>query len=230
MKETGHFTGFTPETFRFFEELEKNNCKAWFDEHKRVYETEVLRPLKALALALTPSFYEVDPQMEFRPEKMVSRIYRDIRFSHDKTPYKNHMWLAFQRPFLQMTDDWTSFPGYYIEIGKEGANLGMGLFAAKKKIMDRYREQIEYDPEHFREVVEGLREEKGFTLGGEAYKRPVKSDLPDYFQPWIQRKGIYLMKSLPPGERFFSSAFVTLLEEEYSPLHPLYNFFADICD
>lgn len=133
MKSEGIFAGFTPETFQFFAELEENNYKPWFDEHKHIYETEVLQPLKALAVALTPSFYEVDPEMDFRPNKMISRIYRDIRFSKDKTPYKNHMWVSFQRPFVKTTDDWTSFPGYYMEIGKEGINLGMGMFQAKKE-------------------------------------------------------------------------------------------------
>ena len=224
------FTGFTPETFQFFNDLEENNYKPWFDEHKPVYESEVLLPLKAFAAAMTPSFYAVDPKMDLRPNKMISRIYRDIRFSKDKTPYKKQIWVMFQRPFTKATDEWTLFPGYYFEIGKGGAGYGMGLFEGKKKIMDAYREQVEYDPDYFEQITNGLLEKKGFQLGGEAYKRPLKNDLPEKLQPWIQKKGVYLYKQLPVSEMLFSSRLIEFMEKEFSNLHPLYDFFVDICD
>jgi uncharacterized protein (TIGR02453 family) len=230
MKAINKFTGFSKETFQFFTDLEENNYKPWFDEHKPIYESEVLQPLKALAAALTPFFYAMDPQMDFRPVKIISRIYRDIRFSHDKTPYKKHMWIAFQRPFPKQTDDWASFPGFYMEIGKEGAGYGMGMFEAQKKVMDRYREHIEYDPEHFKEITSGLIDKHGFEIGGEGYKRPLKSELDDYFQPWIQRKGIYVTKSLPLNDVLFSDKLIGRMEKEFALLQPLYEFFVEVCD
>ena len=224
------FSGFTPETFQFFAELEENNCKPWFDEHKPVYESEVLLPLKALANALVPFFASVDPQMDFRPVKLISRIYRDIRFSHDKTPYKKHMWIAYQRPFQRQTTEWMSFPGFFMEIGKEGSNYGMGLFEAQKKIMDRFREMVEYQPGQFKKITAGLVEEQGFSIEGEEYKRPVKSDLDAYFQAWIQRKGLWLIKSIPVGDLLFSENLVAYFEKEFALLQPLYDFLVDICE
>jgi len=229
-KTVSQFSGFTPETFQFFAELEENNYKPWFDEHKSVYEIEVLQPLKALANALVPFFASVDPQMDFRPTKIISRIYRDIRFSHDKTPYKNHMWIAYQRPFQKQTTEWMSFPGFFAEIGKEGVNYGMGMFDAQKKVMDRYREMIEYQPDAFKKITAGLVETHRFGIEGEEYKRPLKSDLGDYFQPWIQRKGIFLIKNIPADDLLFSEKFVAYLEKEYTLLQPLYNFLVDICE
>jgi uncharacterized protein (TIGR02453 family) len=230
MKIPDKFIGFSNETFQFFADLEENNYKPWFEEHRPVYESEVLQPMKALAAALTPFFYAIDPQMELRPNRMVSRIYRDIRFSHDKTPYKKQMWISFQRLFRKQTPDWENFPGFYLEIGKEGAGYGMGMFAAKKKIMDRFRDQVEYEQEHFKEITTGLLDKHHFELGGEEYKRPINNDLPDYFQIWIQRKGIYLFKNLPVSDILFSNRFVSCMEKEFSLLHPLYDFFVDICD
>ena len=225
------FCGFSVETFRFFTELEENNCKPWFEEHKAVYETEVLQPIKALAEALIPFFATVDSQMDLRPNRLISRIYRDIRFSPDKTPYKKHMWIAFQRPFPKQTAEWTSFPGFYMEIGKEGSNYGMGMFDAQKKVMDRFREQVEYDPDHFREITEGLTNLYNFSIEGEEYKRPVKSSLDTYFQPWIQRKGIWLVKHLPVNSALlFSEELVSYIENEFACLKPLYEFFVDVCE
>jgi uncharacterized protein (TIGR02453 family) len=230
MKASEKFTGFSRETFRFFAGLEENNYKPWFEEHRPVYESEVLQPLKALAVALTPSFYAMDPQMDLRPNRMISRIYRDIRFSLDKTPYKKHMWISFQRMLKKQTPEWENFPGFYLEIGKDGAGYGMGMFAAKKKIMDRFRDQIEYEQAHFKKITAGLLDKHHFILGGEEYKRPLANDLPDYFQTWIQRKGIYLYKNIPVSETLFSDDFVSCMEKEFSLLHPLYDFFVDVCD
>jgi uncharacterized protein (TIGR02453 family) len=224
------FTGFSKETFQFFTDLEENNYKPWFDEHKPIYESEVLQPLKALAVALTPSFYEIDPQMDLRPNRMISRIYRDIRFSPDKTPYKKHMWISFQRPFQKQTPDWESFPGFYLEVGKEGIGYGMGLFAAKKKTMDSYRERVAYEQEHFREITAGLVDKHSFELGGEEYLRPLKNDLDAYFQPWIQRKGIYVTKSISVSDILFSEKLIKQLEKEFALIRPLYDFFVDVCD
>ena len=108
MKSIEKFAGFTPETFEFFAGLRENNYKPWFEEHKPVYELEVLQPLKALVFAMTPAMYSIDSQMNFRPNKIISRIYRDIRFSKDKSPYKTNMWITFQR----MVSDWECYPGF----------------------------------------------------------------------------------------------------------------------
>ncbi|MDL2257072.1 DUF2461 domain-containing protein [Bacteroidales bacterium OttesenSCG-928-I14] len=224
------FSGFDQQTFQFFADLMANNNKPWFEEHKHVYQECILQPLKAFAVAMTPVMHQIDPEMDFRPQKMISRIYRDIRFSHDKTPYKKHMWVSFQRPFNKMDVAWESFPGFYMEIGAEGVNLGMGMWMAKKKIMDRLRDQIEYEQDHFKEITKDLIGKHGFVLGGEEYKRPIKNDLPNYYQQWIQRKGIYLYKNILVNEKFYSPDFIKLMEKEYRLLQPLYDFFVDVCD
>ncbi|MDR1436922.1 MAG: DUF2461 domain-containing protein [Candidatus Symbiothrix sp.] len=226
MKSIDQFTGFTEETFRFFNGLRENNCKPWFDEHKLIYEEEVLRPMRAFALALTPAMYAIDPRMNLNPSKIVSRIYRDIRFSPDKTPYKTNMWIMFQR----IVNQWENFPGFYIEIGADGYQYGMGLYLAKKNTMDSYRSKVEYEQEHFRSITTDLTGKHGFYPEGELYKRPIANRLPDYFQPWIQRKSIYLFKHHPIGKELFDEGFTTLIAREFSSMQPFYEFRADVCD
>ncbi|MDR2620989.1 MAG: DUF2461 domain-containing protein [Dysgonamonadaceae bacterium] len=221
-----NFSGFSPETFKFFNELKEYNYKPWFDEHKPVYEEEVLRPLKALAHVMAPPMYAIDPQINTNPNKVVSRIYRDVRFSKDKAPYRTAMWISFQR----LLTDWQNFPGYYLEISENGYSYGMGLYLPKKKEMDAFRSAIEYDPSHFREMTEDLIGEHGFVIGGEEYKRPVNNNLPEYFQQWIQRKSVYLYKQLPVGEELFSAGFAGFLADEYTLLLPLYEYLVDVCE
>jgi len=226
MKTIEKFTGFTPETFNFFAGLKENNYKPWFEEHKQVYEQEVLQPLRALVHAMTPAMYSVDSQMIFQPNKVVSRIYRDIRFSSDKSPYKTNMWLSFQRKVA----DWLNFPGFYLEITSDCYQYGMGLYMAKKNVMDDYRAKIEYEPDNFRQMTEDLIDKHRFTLGGDEYKRPLINNLTEFFQQWIQRKSIYLYKTCPIGNEMFDEGFANHLFQEYILLQPFYNFLVDVCE
>ncbi|MDR1369638.1 MAG: DUF2461 domain-containing protein [Dysgonamonadaceae bacterium] len=220
------FNGFTQDTFKFLKDLGENNCKPWFDEHKYSYELELLQPLKALVVAMTPAMYEIDNQFDFRTNRVLSRIYRDIRFSYDKTPYKDHMWITFQR----MVPEWQNFPAFFMEISATGYLYGMGLYGSKKKIMDDMRERIEYEPGRFKEITQDLIGKHGYILDGEQYKRPLKNDLPEYFQAWMQRKSVYIHKRKPIGKELFDSGFAECLASEFALSKDLYEFFVDVCD
>jgi len=226
MKAIEKFTGFTQETFNFFAGLKENNYKPWFEEHRAVYEKEVQQPLKALVLAMTPAMYSIDSQMNFQPNKIVSRIYRDIRFSTDKSPYKTSMWITFQR----IVANWENFPAFYMEINAEGYQYGMGLYMAKKNVMEEFRAKVEFEPEHFRQMTEDLTGKHRFVFGGDEYKRPLTNSLPAYFQPWIQRKSIYLYKVCPVGKELFDEGFAAHLAKEFTLLQPLYEFMVEVCE
>ncbi len=219
------FTGFTPETFLFFRNLKENNYKPWFDEHKQIYESEVLSRLKSLISTLSPAMHTIDSEFDFRTNRILSRIYRDIRFSHDKSPYKTCMWITFQR----MVPEWQNFPAFFMEISDEGYAYGMGLYGSKKKILDDLRERIIFDPEHFKSITE-IVFKNNFSLGGETYKRPVKNDLPEYFQPWFEYKNAYVIKIRPEGKELYSEKFADQLINDFTVMKPFYEFLMDVCD
>ena len=176
------FTGFTPETILFLKELKENNYREWFNERKHI-RGGILQPLRALATMLSPSMYNIDPLFDLRPTKMLSRIYRDIRFSPNKEPYKTSMWISFQ----QTTTNWENFPGYFVELSAEQFMSGMGLFMPKRKVMDIFREEVDYSRESFKDMAEKAIQ-AGFEVAGELYKRPLPSNLPDFFQPGFNAK------------------------------------------
>lgn len=216
------FDGFTPRTFQFFKDLKENNYKEWFDANKHIYEKELLNPLKALVTALSPAMYNIDPAFELRPHRCLSRIYRDTRFSKNKDPYKDFMWMAFQIPVTN--DVWKDYPGFFMEINADGYALGLGLFQPKKKVMDAFRDEVIYDAEEFQRVTKKTVLDRGYIINGEEYKRPVPNDLPEYFQPWIQRKGIWVSKTKPIGEELYSAAFAEMVKEDFVAMEWLYNF------
>ncbi|MDR1373282.1 MAG: DUF2461 domain-containing protein [Dysgonamonadaceae bacterium] len=220
------FKGFSQEMFQFFNNLKENNSKPWFEEHKHIYLDSIYHPMKSFSVALSPAFFEIDPRINMNPSKTVSRIYRDIRFSKDKTPYRTNMWMSFQRTL----SDWRTFPGYYLELQEDSYSYGMGMYMATRKEMDEFRLRTTYDPETFEDITRPLIEKHGFTIGGEQYKRHFPSTLPEYFQQWIQRKSIYLYKNKPLGKELYTPEFTAVMAAEYKQLQPLYEYFADICE
>jgi uncharacterized protein (TIGR02453 family) len=107
---------FTPETFRFFRELRRNNSKAWMDANRERYQEHVVAPFRALLAALTEPALKLHPEFDTggRTGTNFSRINRDIRFSKDKTPYYPHM-------YLKLVD--------HAAKGREGAQLYVGVAA-----------------------------------------------------------------------------------------------------
>ncbi len=224
MEQPRPFTGFTPEAVAFLRELKENNYREWFNERKHIYQESLLEPFRSLAAMLSPVMYNIDPLFELRPTKMLSRIYRDIRFSPNKDPYKTSMWLSFQ----QATTHWEDFPGFFAELSDEHFLYGMGLFMPKRKIMDSFREEILYSRESFREMAQQALD-AGFEVAGEEYKRQLPSDLPAFFQPWIQRKSAYVIKKIAvTDERIFSAAIAMQLIGDFTQITDLYRFMMDI--
>lgn len=222
------FKGFTPQTFRFFRDLEENNNKEWFDAHKAIYESQLLNPLKALFQTMYPIMCSVDPAFEERPHRAMSRIYRDTRFSHNKLPYKTFMWMTFQLPVSR--EEWKDYPGYFLELRADTYTLGLGLFQPKKKVMDSFRDSVIYEAEEFRRITQETVLDRGYTINGEEYKRPIANDLPEYFQPWIQRKGIWVEKIRPIGEELYSNSFADLMLKDFMAMEWLYKFMKEAVD
>ena len=224
MAEISPFTGFTPATITFLKELKENNYREWFNERKDIYLESLLQPLQSLAVMVSPVMYTIDPLFELRPAKMISRIYRDIRFSPNKDPYKSSMWLNFQ----QVTTHWENYPGFFAEVGADYFMYGMGLFMPKRKTMDAFREEVGYSRDSFRDMAQKALD-AGFEVAGEEYKRPLPNELPSFFQPWIQRKSVYVIKKIAVSdERIYSEAIALQLREDFSQITDLYRFMMEI--
>ena len=86
------FPGFPPEARKFLKQLKRNNNREWFMPRKSVYEEKVKAPMTELVLTLGEAMRDFAPELAADPKKAIYRIYRDVRFSKDKSPYKT--WIA----------------------------------------------------------------------------------------------------------------------------------------
>src|SRR5512136_3090273 len=98
-KSERQFQGFSRKTFTFLRDIGRHNDKAWFETHRPVYEEHVLTPLRGLVNDLADFMLGIDLSFEVSPAvgKTISRIYRDTRFSQNKSPFRDHVWIAFKR-------------------------------------------------------------------------------------------------------------------------------------
>lgn len=216
------FDGFSPRTFEFLLELEFNNSKNWFEENKPRYKEFVLKPFQELVGELAGFMLKIDPSFETRSEvdKTISRIYRDVRFSKDKSPYRSSVWITFKRAYR----DWKLDPCFFFEITPHLYRYGMGFYIASKETLQRLRELIDEDSDEFREIISLYKSQELFTLEGEVYKRPLdKTKIGDAFD-WYQRKNIYFMCTKKIDSKLFEKGLADDIRICFELLKPFYAF------
>jgi uncharacterized protein (TIGR02453 family) len=185
---------FTPAFFKFFDELEKNNNKEWFDKNRERYENDVKAPFKKLVTDINEQLLKELPELNREIHKNIFRINRDIRFSKDKSPYKNNVAAVFSRKGTQDVD----FPGFYLHIGNKEIMVGGGKYEVSKEHLAKIRQEIYYNNAGFKKVLNDKAfKEKYKALNGD--KNKVLS--PEYKefsteQPYIANKQFWYHANL----------------------------------
>jgi uncharacterized protein (TIGR02453 family) len=202
------FEGFPEAALDFYDDLELDNTKSFWQAHKHVYDSAVREPM----LALTGSLAE-----EFGQAK-VFRPYRDVRFAKDKTPYKNH-----QGAFVAVGPA----TGWYVEIGSPGVRVGAGYYHAGGPDLARIRTAI--DTEHSGKELEGIVEElraDGFEIRGEQLKTTPRGYAADHPRIDLLRyKSMALGK--PYGfENVNTPALLDRVRTDWRALRPLVEWVA----
>ena len=212
------FTGFTQAGLNFLQDAWINNSKAWFDEHRAIYDNDLVKPFRLLVEQLTPAMLKIDEWFETRPAigKTISRIHRDTRFSKDKSLYRSRLWLTFKRP----NRDWKEAPAYFFEISPDCYRYGLGYYCASKQTMDIFREEILNDTEKFLKVIRCVK--KPFELVGESYKRPLIKD--EKISTWYNRKSLAVMVTNNHIEDVLDGNLSDKLAKGFKQLLPLYDY------
>jgi uncharacterized protein (TIGR02453 family) len=144
------FAGFPPEGLSFLRRLKRNNNRPWFQEHKSEYEELVRFPMECLIAALRPRMAEVAPDFDFQPRKSIFRVYRDTRFSNDKTPYKTNIAASFEPRGLK---DPTGTAGLYVGVEIGEIFVGGGIYLPSSEQLKSIRACVDAKPDELREVV-----------------------------------------------------------------------------
>jgi uncharacterized protein (TIGR02453 family) len=193
------FPGFPADLFQFLAELGLNNEREWFEPRKQRYESSVLEPALAFIRAMAPRLSEVSPRFQAIDKRVggsLMRVYRDVRFSKDKSPYKTNVGIQFRHT----TGKDVHAPGLYVHLEPGGCFLAVGLWHPEPDALARIRARIVEEPDAWQRVRDdpGLR--AVFELQGESLARPPRGFDPEH--PHVEdlrRKDHIAVSSLSVG-------------------------------
>ncbi len=208
----------TKDIFDFLKALEKNNNREWFTEHKsqfKALESKVKDFYKSILQAL-------EEHDEIEKLKMF-RIYRDVRFSKDKTPYKIHFAGSFSRMGASLRG------GYYIRLKPGESFIATGFWEPNKDDLLRIRKELEMDSSEFREILNDPAFKKvwGELQGEELKTSPKGFDKEDPNIDLIRKKQFIFVKHFSDQE-VFSPEFKNTVNESFKAIRPYFDLMSEI--
>lgn len=184
---------FSKDYLKFFAELEINNNREWFAENKDRFKSSVEEPFSKFIDSVLLLLKKEDKKIKVTSKECVFRIYRDVRFSKDKTPYKIRM-SALLNPGGRK--DFKN-PGLYLELGSDEIKIYSGLYEIEKLQLEKIRNKISKNPEAFKKLYSNKNFIKRFKeiLGDKAKRLEPKYSKAASIEPLIYNKQFYFATS-----------------------------------
>ncbi|MCU0452745.1 MAG: DUF2461 domain-containing protein [Bacteroidetes bacterium] len=219
------FEGFPKEGITFLRRLKRNNRREWFAEHKTEYEDLVKAPMQSLIASLRPHVEHFAPEFELNPRTSIFRVYRDTRFSSDKTPYKTHVAAHF---VLRGAPKGFLGSGYYMEVEPGGAYVGGGIYMPEGDQLKKIRAAIDRQRSDFLSIINAkpFRRRFGKLEGATLQRMPKGYDDEHPLGKWLKLKQFFAGESMPVAKAMRAS-FVTDVAAVCETLTPLVRFLND---
>lgn len=224
------FTGFPDDFFVFLAALAENNDREWFTRNKERYQSSVVTPMCDFIAAMAPRLQAISDCFVADPRPhggSMFRIYRDIRFSPDKRPYKEHAACHFRH----VAGKDAHAPGYYVHVAPKEVFFGGGIWRPPGEPLHRLRAAIAGDPEGWQRASQGDEFLARFTgVAGDGLKRPPSGFDPEH--PCIEdlkRKSYYATQRVDPAVAR-TPEFIEEVDRAFAALTPLMRFFTSALD
>ncbi|GHT09818.1 TIGR02453 family protein [Bacteroidia bacterium] len=212
-------------TLAFLKSLAAHNDREWFAAHKPAYEA-AKADAEHLAAALAAGIAQFDPSIGYlEPKDCMFRIYRDARFSHDKSPYKTNLGVVLQRGGKR-----TQYACYYVHIEPNNLFLSGGIYMPSPEVLKALRHSIDVNFEEFESIVHNKSFKKYFALEGEKLvKAPQGFDKDSPAVEYLKHKNWYVMQPIDAAE-ICHPDFVKKTLKAFAALQPLNAFFNEAID
>ena len=223
------FDGFPPEAVTFFMQLQNNNNKPWFDAHKPDYQKYVMEPAQGFIEEMGAKLKQLSPGIHAEPRvnRSIFRIYRDIRFSPDKTPYKTHLGIWMWQGEGAKFDS----SGYYFHLEPPNMMVGAGIHIFSKDLLQAYRDAV-VDSDSGPVLVKAIQEvslKKGYNLGGKHYKRVPRGYDPDHENvEFLLYNGLTAGYEQPVPEEFYSADLLDYCYQKYFDMYPIQHWLFEL--
>ena len=208
----------TKDVFQFLENLKKNNSREWFSEHKSEF--------KALETGVKSFYTSVMNKLKVHDdiEKLkMFRIYRDVRFSKDKTPYKPHFAGSFSRSGLRLRG------GYYLRIKPGETFIATGFWEPNKEDLFRIRKEFETDTKEFRSIIneKGFHKIWGQLQGDELKTGPSGFDKEHPNIDLIKKKQFIFVRNFS-DEEVLAPEFISQIDLSFRAIRPYFDLMSEI--
>ncbi len=186
---------FTKNTFKFLTDLEKNNSRDWFEANKHKYEETVREPALEYIEAMAPHLARISGSFIASPKKVggsLMRVYRDVRFGKDKTPYKTNIGIQFRH----VAGKDVHAPGFYMHIERSEIFVGAGIWRPDSTTIKNMRMAMDESPAAWKKIKNKVLKE-GFALHGDSLKKAPRGYDPEH--PLIEdlrRKDFIVIQNL----------------------------------
>jgi uncharacterized protein (TIGR02453 family) len=224
------FKGLPKDFFAFFKELAKNNERAWFEANKQRYKDVVVAPLCDFMAVMAPRVAKISKHIVVDPRPnggSMFRIYRDVRFAKDKSPYKTNAGLHFRHALGRDAH----VPGYYMHFAVDEVFIGGGIWMPEPDALAKVRHAIADGATAWKKVLTDKAFAKSFKgIDGESLARPPRGFDPGHpMIADIKRKSFFAMhESTPKAAQ--SAAFADEVEAAFKAATPLIRFLCDALD
>ena len=222
----GPFDGFPVDTLRFLSELKANNQRDWFEDNKQRYRENLLSPMCSFIEAMDSELARVSDCFvaDSRPHGgSMFRIYRDVRFSRDKSPYKEHAACQFRH----MAGNDAHTLGFYVHVAPDEVFFGGGIWRPPSGPLAQVREAIADDPDAWKKATRSAAFKRRFgEVSGDSLKRPPRGF--DAEQPLIvdiKRKSFFAVQRVAP-RTIEERGFAREVSRAFVALKPLMSFLA----
>jgi len=222
------FTGFPEATIQFFLDIRFHNDKAYFEENRARYERDVKAPFHAFIEHLAPEMRRIDPLMEVRPYKCLARIHRDTRFSRDKSPFRDHLWLCLRRA----AEPREGSVNFFFEFGLNSLTWGLGTWGENRPLMDVLRRKMAANPQEIKRILEAVNfPANDFRPGGTFFKRmEIPASVPEELHEWYKLREIYIGRAHPDRGLVHDARLADVVLSDFQKLAPVYSLLRGAAD
>ena len=209
-------------TVNFLFENRVVDNKTWFTEHRAEYDSLVLEPLRELVTLLKPTMLSIDPQLICEPKvgRSISRIYRDTRFSNDKSIFRDVMWCVFMREKKLYEGP----PTFWFDFSPRSFRYGCGYYQASGSSVDAIRSLILNDDKSYNAAQKAFKKQSVFNLEDTKYKRSRYPDQPEEKREWLDQKNLGFITESTDFDLLFSDNLADKLAHDFTLLAPMYDF------
>jgi uncharacterized protein (TIGR02453 family) len=211
-------THFSNEAIKFLRGLKRNNDRVWFEARRGVFEKELKAPMLAIIGEINEAMAEFAPMHLRPPQKIMMRIYRDVRFSKDKRPYKTHVSSWWVRDGLQKT----SGAGFYFHVSPEELVVAAGAYMPEREQLLAIRRYLAEHHEEFRALMRGKKLRSLMTeYDGAPLTRAPKGFPEDHPAIDLLKNRQWAVSARLPGERATKTTLVKDVVERFRAAAPM---------